>query len=310
MAGVLDSVNQRTHLVGQNRLELLLFRLRGRQIYGINVFKVREVLPCPPLALIPRRNPMVRGVAHVRGGALSVIDLSMAIGNRSLPDSDEHFVIITEYSGATQGFLVTAVDRIVNLNWEDVNPPPPGSGQESYLTAVTDVEGQLVEIIDVEKVLAELTPGPEQVSTGVIDPQIQLAAADVHVLVVDDSAIARKQIRRCVESVGAQVTVLNDGRQALNYLKRLADEGVEVERRFLMMISDIEMPEMDGYTLTAEVRNDARLAPLHIVLHTSLSGGFNKAMVQKVGADDFLAKFNPDELGSRVAARIQAAMVV
>lgn len=308
MAGVLDSVNQRTHLVGQNRLELLLFRLRGRQIYGINVFKVREVLPCPPLALIPRRNPMVRGVAHVRGGALSVIDLSMAIGNRPLPDSDEHFVIITEYSGATQGFLVTAVDRIVNLNWEEVNPPPPGSGQESYLTAVTDVEGQLVEIIDVEKVLAELAPGPEQVSSGVIDPQIQLAAADVHVLVVDDSAIARKQIRRCVESVGAQVTVLNDGRQALNYLKRLADEGVEVERRFLMMISDIEMPEMDGYTLTAEVRNDARLAPLHIVLHTSLSGGFNKAMVQKVGADDFLAKFNPDELGSRVAARIRAAM--
>lgn len=304
MAGVLDSVNQRTQLVGQNRLELLLFRLRGRQIYGINVFKVREVLPCPPLTLIPRRNPVVRGIAHIRGGTISVIDLSMAIGGRPLEQTDDSFVIITEYNCATQGFLVNGVERIVNLNWEEVHPPPSGSGRDSYLTAVTEVDGQLVEIIDVEKILAEVSPGRDDVSDGVINAATRKAATELSVLIVDDSSIARKQVKRCVESVGAQTTVLNDGRQALDYLKQLADAGEQVGQKFLMMISDIEMPEMDGYTLTAEVRNDPRLAGLHIVLHTSLSGVFNQAMVKKVGADDFLAKFNPDELAALVASRI------
>jgi len=304
MAGVMKTVDQRTGLVGQNRLELLLFRLWGRQLYGINVFKVREVLPCPSLTLLPHRRPVVKGVAQVRGAAVSVVDLSLAIGGRPLPESGDQFVIITEYSGAIQAFLVSGVDRIVNLRWEEVSPPPPGAGQDSYLTAVTRVEGELVEIIDVEKVLAELMPAPESVSPRLAQQRRQLTEEPVEVLIVDDSMIARRQVQRCVESLGVRTTLLNDGRQALEHLRELADQGVAVDHRYLMMISDIEMPEMDGYTLTAEVRNDPRLAPLHVLLHTSLSGVFNQAMVKKVGADDFLAKFNPDALGERVLARL------
>jgi two-component system chemotaxis response regulator CheV len=104
-----------------------------------------------------------------------------------------------------------------------------------------------------------------------------------------------------------EVVALNDGRQALDYLRKMVDEGKHPEEEFLMMISDIEMPEMDGYTLTAEIRNDPRMQKLHIILHTSLSGVFNQAMVKKVGADDFLAKFRPDDLASRVVDRIKAA---
>ncbi|HSB95645.1 MAG TPA: chemotaxis protein, partial [Spongiibacteraceae bacterium] len=198
MAGVLDTVNKRTQLVGQNRLELLLFKLDGKQMYGINVFKVREVLPCPALTSVPRSKPVVRGIAHIRGGTISVMDLGLAIGKAPLADIAQSFVIITEYNTATQGFLVRSVERIVNMNWEAIHPPPKGAGRDNYLTAVTEVDGKLVEIIDVEKVLAEISPPVEEISAGVIDEAVTRAAISKHVLIVDDSAIARKQIKRCV----------------------------------------------------------------------------------------------------------------
>ena len=129
MAGVLDSVNQRTQLVGQNRLELLLFRLRGRQRFGINVFKVREVLQCPNLTALPKSNHFIRGVAHIRGQTISVIDLSLAVGGPKIEDVKNSFVIIAEYNRSVQGFLVGSVERIVNMNWEAIMPPPSGSGR-------------------------------------------------------------------------------------------------------------------------------------------------------------------------------------
>jgi two-component system chemotaxis response regulator CheV len=304
MAGVLENVNQRTQLVGENRLELLLFRLGGKQIYGINVFKVKEVLQCPPLNEIPKRSPVVRGVAHIRGGTISIMDMNLATGHAPLPDIENCFVIITEYNRSTQGFLVSGVERIVNMNWGDIHPPPRGAGKENYLTAVTEVDGNLVEIIDVEKILAEVSPMSEEVSAELIEDGIAERVVKRHILIADDSAIARKQIQRVVESLGIQTTVKKDGREALEYLQGMVEDGKDPYSELIMVISDIEMPEMDGYTLTSEVRNDAGLKDLYIVLHTSLSGVFNESMVKKVGANEFLAKFNPDELAKRVNQRV------
>ncbi len=306
MAGVMDSVNQRTQLVGQNRLELLLFRLGGQQLYGINVFKVKEVLQCPQLNAIPGRSSVVRGVAHIRGGTLPIMDMNLAIGRRELPDIESCFVIITEYNRTAQGFLVRAVERIVNMNWGDIHPPPKGAGKEHYLTAVTQVDGQLVEIIDVENILAEVAPPREEVSAGVIEDGIADRVVQKHVLIIDDSTIARKQIQRVVEGMGIRTTLKKDGAEGFNYLQDLMKEGKDPYAELIMIICDIEMPEMDGYTFTAEVRNHPQLKNLHIVLHTSLSGVFNEAMVRKVGADDFLAKFHPDELAKRVNDRVLA----
>ncbi|MBP1147499.1 two-component system chemotaxis response regulator CheV [Pseudomonas sp. PvP027] len=303
----MDSVNQRTQLVGQNRLELLLFRLDGKQLYGINVFKVKEVLQCPKLTIMPKSSKIVRGVANIRGGTIPIMDLAMATGSTGMISLVNSFVIITEYNTKVQGFLVHSVERIVNMNWEEIHPPPKGTGRDHYLTAVTRVDNQLVEIIDVEKILAEVAPVSEEISVGVIDAEVQHKAVSLRVLTVDDSSVARKQVSRCLETVGVEVVALNDGRQALDYLLKMVAEGKKPEEEFLMMISDIEMPEMDGYTLTAAIRNDPRLQKMHITLHTSLSGVFNQAMVKKVGADDFLAKFRPDDLAARVVARIKAA---
>jgi two-component system chemotaxis response regulator CheV len=303
MAGVLDSVNQRTQLVGQNRLELLLFRLRGRQVYGINVFKVKEVLQCPKLSSLPNSRPVVRGVAHTRGETIPIIDLGMAIRLQAIPDDQipTSFVIITEYNRKTQGFLVSSVDRIVNMNWEDIMPPPKGAGSEVYLTAVTNLEDKLVEVIDVEKILSEVAPLTEDVTEDVLTrSSSRPQGGSLPILVVDDSSVARRQIERCLIAIGLEVIVKNDGKQAFDYLRELVSDGSKATDHLSMMISDVEMPEMDGYTLVTRCKADSALAGLYVMLHTSLSGVFNKAMVQKVGADDFMAKFSPDELAERI----------
>ena len=301
MSGILDSVNQRTQLVGQNRLELLLFRLNGRQRFGINVFKVREVLQCPPLTSIPKLNKLVRGVAHIRGQTISVIDLSMAMGGKPIKDLSNAFIVIAEYNRSVQGFLVGAVERIINTNWDSILPPPKGSGRASYLTAVTEVENELIEILDVEKILNEISPLNTDVSDEVAEGLSTEGKEDKIIFIADDSAVARNQVKKALTTLGLEIELANNGLEALNRLKEIAAEyGGDVTNRVGVLVSDIEMPEMDGYTLTAEIKNTPELKNLHVVLHTSLSGVFNQAMVEKVGADDFIAKFHPDELATAV----------
>ncbi|MEC8747012.1 MAG: chemotaxis protein CheV [Pseudomonadota bacterium] len=300
MSGILDSVNQRTQLVGQNRLELLLFRLNGRQRFGINVFKVREVLQCPPLTAMPKLNPLVRGVAHIRGQTISVIDLSMATRGRKIEDLSNAFIVIAEYNRSVQGFLVGAVERIINTNWDAIMPPPQGTGRASYLTAVTEVENELIEILDVEKILNEISPLNAEVSSEVAEGLTTEGQENKIIFIADDSAVARNQVNKALTSLGLEIELAKTGLEALNRLKEIAEEYGDVTNRVGVLVSDIEMPEMDGYTLTAEIKNTPELQKLHVVLHTSLSGVFNQAMVQKVGADDFIAKFHPDELATAV----------
>lgn len=302
MAGLLDSVDQRTRLAGHNRLELLLFRIGGTQMFGINVFKVQEVIQCPPLTRLPNSHHVVRGVAHMRGKTVSVIDLAMAVGRPPIADLNECYVIVTEYNRRIQGFLVAAVDRIVNMNWEEILPPPKGSSTRSYLTAVTRVDNKLVEIIDVEKVMSEVI-GEKLEVTDDVGSAAEGGEYPRRILVADDSSVARNQVKRTLEQLGFEATLARNGREALTVLKKWADEG-DVHEQICMVISDVEMPEMDGYTLTTEVRKDPRLEKLYILLHTSLSGVFNNAMVKKVGADKFIAKFEPNELARGVNAAL------
>lgn len=307
MAGVLDGVDQRTQLAGQNRLELLLFSLGGKQVYGINVFKVQEVIRCPKLSHLPQSHPVVKGVANIRGKTISVIDLSMALGREPIGDIENAFMIVSEYNRSTQGFLVNSVDRIINMHWDEILPPPKGMGDATYLTAVTNVEDSLVEIIDVEKVHAEISGASDEVSESVVAEGKASLTVPRHVLVADDSAVARKQITRTLDQLGIESTVANDGAEALEILNAWAEEGGQsVSERIALIISDVEMPRMDGYTLATEIRKNPKLKDLYIILHTSLSGVFNQAMVEKVGANQFIPKFKPDELAGVVLDHIKS----
>lgn len=305
MAGILDSVDQRTQLVGENRLEILMFHLAGRQLFAINVFKVQEVLQLPKLTLMPQRHPFVCGVVNLRGQTLPVIDLSQAIGMRPLQPGPDSTIIVTEYNRSVQAFLVGGVDRIINMNWEAILPPPTSAGRQHYLTAITRVEDKLVEIIDVEKVLAEIVPYNAKVSKEKLEDAMLAKARGREILLVDDSTVALSQLRDTLSQLGAILHVASDGLKALRLLQKWADAGEDVCSKLLMVFTDAEMPEMDGYRLTTEIRQDPRLRELYVVLHTSLSGSFNESMVKKVGCDNFLSKFQPDKLVEVVRQRLE-----
>ena len=303
MAGVMEGVDQRTKLVGENRFELLLFGLGGRQKFGINVFKVQEVIQCPPLTGVPQAHHFVRGIANMRGRTITIMDLAMAIGRKPITDIQNRFVIVTEYNRSTQGFLVSSVDRIVNMNWKDILPPPKGRSENNYMTAVTKIDNELVEIIDVEKVLAELVGITIDVSEEATLSSDE--ARELRILVADDSLVARKQVKSTLDKVGLSCDLAKNGREALEMLKQAVAEGKPISDTYDVVISDIEMPEMDGYTLTTEIRADERLRGLPVMLHTSLSGTFNSSMVKKAGADKFVAKFNAQELSQELHNLLQ-----
>jgi two-component system chemotaxis response regulator CheV len=309
MSDLLASVDSRTKLVGENRLELLMFHLKGQQTFAINVFKIQEVVPVPRLTEVPNSHPAVRGIAHLRGRAVSIIDLNIAIGRSPLPCDETCNLIVTEYNRSIQGFIIGSVDRIINLNWDSILPPPKATGKAHFLTAFTRVNDKIVEILDVERVLADIIPPKTIVSEGVRDATLKELIGDdqINILAVDDSVTARHQILDALTSLDLNIHVTNagDGLKALNMLKKMASEGTDVPNHFAMVITDAEMPEMDGYRLTSEIRSDDRLKNLFVAMHTSLSGSFNETMTKKVGCDGFLSKFRPDELAILVQDRIR-----
>ncbi len=305
MPAILDSVDQRTRLVGENRLEILMFRLSGRQLFAINVFKVQEVVQLPRLTLMPHSHPHVRGVINLRGQTLPVIDLAQAIGMKPLVADEKSTIIVTEYNRSVQAFLVGGVERILNLTWESIQPPPGTAGRHHYLTAITRVGEQLVEIIDVERVLAEIVPYNTAIPADRLADPVLERARGREVLLVDDSNVAISQLKETLSQLDIKIHTASDGLQGLKKLKAWADAGEVMTDKLLMVFTDAEMPEMDGYRLTTEIRQDPRLRDLYVVLHTSLSGAFNHAMVKKVGCDNFLSKFQPEGLVDVVRDRLQ-----
>ena len=312
MAGVLASVNQRTQLVGENRLELLLFHLHSRHLFALNVFKVKEVVKLPHLNIMPNAHPKVCGVTTIRGESIPVIDLRRAICMPECERDADCNLVITEYNRSVQAFLVGKVDQIVNTTWSDIMPTPSSVGKNHYLTALTkvtrgDIE-HIVEIIDVEKVLAEIIEYDIGISDNVLDESIREDFKGRKILHADDSPTARRQVADTLAQLGIEIIPATDGQEALNLLTKWADEGLDVNKELLAVITDDEMPVMDGYRLTYEIRNDPRLKDLYVVLNTSLSGSFNQAMVEKVGCNAFLSKFQPDLLVQEVQNRLKAVL--
>jgi two-component system, chemotaxis family, chemotaxis protein CheV len=312
MTSILSSVDQRTNLVGENRLELLLFHLQGRQLFAINVFKVKEVVKLPPLNRMPNAHPKISGVANIRGQSIPVINLREAVGFRHVDADEECNLIITEYNRSVQGFLVGKVDHIVNMTWKEIMHPPASVGRHHYLTAITKLKRQdreeIVEIIDVEKVLAEIIDYDISISEGVLDQDIVDDLVGMKILHADDSSTARKQVKSTLSQLGIEIVAAEDGSQALEILKSWVAEGKRIEDEILMLITDAEMPIMDGYKLTSEIRANPDLSDLYIVLNTSLSGSFNQAMVDKVGCNALLSKFQPDRLVESVQERLKAKL--
>ncbi len=314
MSSFLTSVDQRTSLAGMNRMELLLFKIRGDQLFGINVFKVREVIRTPLIVPVPKSDSRILGVSDIRGKTMPMIDLagSLDLEPVSMDNYRKNLTIVTEFNSSVQGFLVEDVDRIVHLRWEDILAPPNSLQGVNYLTGITRAQNQIVEIVDVEKVLVEISGGSEEMSPEFLEAnQSKTKDHNFFILGADDSVVARNQLKGILDKLGIANKIVNNGKLALEFLQKLADEadkGINqsVDKRILMVISDIEMPEMDGYTLTTNIRKDPRLSGLYVVLRSSLSGGFNDSLTEKVGANKFMSKWNPELLAQEIIDRIDA----
>lgn len=313
MSDLLKNIDRRTKLAGMNRMELLLFTLHDDQRFGINVFKVREVIRTPHISPVPKSDSRIVGIADIRGATMPVIDLPLALDLPPMKDLQGTLTIVTEFNSSVQGFLVGSVDKIVHLRWEDILPPPETLMNVNYLTGVTKVNHNLVEIIDVERVLQEVagrSAADVSDEVGKIGQEV-INGREFLVIGADDSVVARAKLKAVLDKLGIKSIIFNNGRLALEALQKMADkadrgDAIAVNKQVLMLVSDIEMPEMDGYTLTTNVRRDPRLKDLYVVLNSSLSGGFNDNLTAKVGANKFLSKWHTDELASLVIERIRA----
>jgi two-component system chemotaxis response regulator CheV len=295
---LLDKVERQTRLAGHNRVAMLLFTLGDAQLFGINVFKVREVLRRPPMERMPGVHALLAGSCDYRGQTIPVIDLAAALGYAPLQDVASAHLMVTEFNRSVQGFLVADVQRMVHCDGDALVAPGSALGFGARVNAVTRIDGALLAVVDVEHVLASIDAPPAELSAQMQRLAGELPRAVRRVLVVDDSQIARRRVLNVLQQLHVECVVASDGREALDQLLALStergDAGVD------LVISDIEMPRLDGYALTRAIREEPALRRLKVLLHSSLSGVFNEAMVREVKADRFIAKFQPDLLAQAV----------
>ena len=305
MSDLLKNIDARTRLAGTNKLEILLFTLgvdarTGRhETFGINVFKVREVMRTPGITAAPDMPPAVKGMVSLRGVLVPVVDLAEYAGVD--PSSPRDIMIVTEYNGHTQGFLVEAVDTILRLDWAQMRVPPSmllSSQLGGLVTAITELaDGRLVMMLDVERVLSETTKIDDEFLFNNIKA---IGKEDLTVLFADDSSIARNQIERTLNALGIRSIPTVNGRMAWEELQRLARQadssGVKVKDLVHLVLTDVEMPEMDGYILTKHIKSDPHFAGIPVIMHSSLSSMSNQQLGKSVGIDEYVSKFEPQRL--------------
>ena len=314
MSDLLKSIDARTKLAGTNKLEILLFflgvdqRTGRRETYGINVFKVREVMRTPPITAAPDMPAAVEGMVSLRGALVPVVDLAKYAVVAT--DTPRDIMIVTEYAGHTQGFLVESVDTILRLDWSKMRVPPEmlTAQMGGLVTAVTELEdGRLVMMMDVEKVLSETTNYDDELQYRSVVP---INRPDITVFFCDDSVVARKQIERTLETMGVKYVGAVNGRAMWEELQKMASYAESVGKNasdFIhLLLTDIEMPEMDGYILTKKIKADQRFNGIPISMHSSLSGMSNQKLGISVGVDEYVPKFEPQRLAETLARRLGA----
>lgn len=273
-------------------LSLLLFTLRSGKLMAINLLKVSEIIPCPSLTVLPQSHPHVRGVATLRGQSLSVIDLSRAIGERPLADPQGGCLIVTDISRSRQGLHVQSVSRIIHCRSHDIKSPPHGSGRSAFITGVTEVDGQLVQVLDIEKVLQGIVPPSQDPPVGALDHDQSMLLAAANILVVDDSLVALQQSVFTLRNLGIECRTARSAREAIDVLLELQGTDKEIN----IVVSDIEMSEMDGYAFTRTLRETPDFQHLYVLLHTSLDSAMAGEKARLCGANAILTKFSSPEL--------------
>lgn len=273
---------------------MLLFRLTPNQRYAIGTLKVREIVSYTQLSVLPQTQANILGVATIRGVTIPVIDMAAAVGypRLSKEETKRCQIVITDCQRQEIGFLVRGVEKIIQCDWNDIIPPNKNLGNKAFLTGVIQHEDQLIQVLDVELLLSLIFPDDNKLS-GVILTDIQREKLKpLNILIVDDSLVARAQLSDVLDRINVPYTVTDNGTEAMNIMKQDAANGRPVD----LLVSDIEMPGLDGYELTFAVRDDPSTASAYIILHTSISSEISVSQAQQVGANEALTKFDALEL--------------
>lgn len=289
--GLMDHIDARTNLAGTNKMEILLFNLGSNEKFGINVFKVKEVCQIGKITRTPNMPGGVDGIVSLRGHVMPVLNLANFMGMH--PESRHETMLVAEFNRHILGFLVESVDRIIRVDWDKVHPTEGMlSDKSALITAITELEdGTLVSILDVEQILADAFGEAVVGNVERIESEHELC-----VFFADDSLVARRKIVEVLDKMGVKHIQANNGREAWDRLRAMADAaqsaGLNLHDQIQVILTDAEMPEMDGYVLTQNIKGDSRFDNIPVVMHSSLSSDANRAMGKRVGVDYYVSKFD------------------
>lgn len=313
MNSVENDIIENTALTATNQLALMLFRL-GRspgadrsELYGINVFKLRELIAMPALTTIADASPYLMGMVNIRGQIVPVINLPAVLG--CTPETGLKILMVTEFARTTQAFAVENVDEIVRLNWAQVRPAEGCAAGNGTITSIAQLEApvrdtQIAQILDVEQILQNVFP-PKPSNDPKEDVKVDAdTARETTLLVADDSSSARSIISHGLDTMGLKFVMTKTGKEAWEKLQSMSEEaiaeGVPLGDKVTLVLTDLEMPEMDGFTLTRKIRADARFSSIPVIIHSSLSGPTNEKHVKTAGADGYVAKFKVEDLSATI----------
>ena len=308
MNDLMQSVEERSKLAGSNHLEALMFSLGHDStlekdlLFGINVFKVKEVMVVPKITPLPNMQDCLSGVVNVRGQSIPVINVPKYCN--VISDEEPKILIITEYNRRIQGLLANEVESIERIAWADIKPPPlTGSTDEpDMITGLYQVDsGRSLMLLDVEKLLSDVLGGSSN-SLVQMDGVEQDCLKGIRAFFCDDSAVARGQLQQMLDHMGVVYASEINGADAWEHLQKVADQadeaGTPVQKILNCVITDIEMPGMDGYVLTKNIKSDPRFAGVPVIMHSSLSSKNNQSLGENVGVDAYVPKLHQTELAA------------
>jgi len=274
--------------------KLLLFYLNDHRMFGLGTLKIREIMPYAPLSRLPESHAAVVGAMNFRGSTVPVIDMAYAVGYPPMSQADRQnaSIIVTDVQRQEIGFLVRSVRKIVETHWKDVMPPPKSLGDRAFITGLLQMDKEIIQLLDVELLLARVYPESVNPSEVALTDVQRETLKGLNILLVDDSQVARKQLSDMLDSKDVSYSVTTNGQDALDRLLEANSAGQPVD----ILVSDIEMPGLDGYELTFNVRDKKDLKQPYIILHTSLNSEMSVSYATQVGADEALTKFDAEEL--------------
>ncbi|MCL2873963.1 MAG: chemotaxis protein [Defluviitaleaceae bacterium] len=276
---------------GTNELEIMEFAIADRY-FGINVAKVVEIMQHQPVTPMPNSNPYVEGVFKPRESIVTVIDLATFMGLPASEDPEHDILIITHFNKVNTAFHVHSVEAIHRMSWADIEKPDPSiyGGEDALATGIARIDGRLVTIVDFEKILSDINP-----MSGIQVSDVEKLGGrprnEHPILIAEDSPLLERLILESLNKSGyTNVSVCSNGLEAWEMLSEIKNSGADVQSKISCLITDIEMPQMDGHRLIKLIREDSAFKDLPCVIFSSLINDEMRKKGDALGASAQLSK--------------------